>query len=212
MDSYAGTATRHAAIRQIEDGDDRDGANLAAGAEDNHDNFLWLCERVPGAGETPQVRVIPVEQLWGVEAYWALDTSEVTRAMKQLQVGHSYHCQVEITPLLPYFGQISGIYARLRGAPLHSALPGAGDLPEISLCSRSILAPSTTALTVIDTAADASATLEVFEGVHQIGKTLADAAAPLGGSMRYWLRLVGEAGANALEGLKIDCLFVEVKA
>jgi len=212
VDNYTGSATLHETIRQIEDGDERDGANLAAAGEDNHDNFLWLRERVGGAGGTPQVKVIPVEQLWGVEAYWALDTSEVTRPMHQLQVGHSYHCQVEITPFLPYFGQISGIYARLRGAPLHSALPGAGDMPEISLCSRSLLAASNVAVTVVDTAADAAASLEAFEAVHQMGTTLADGAAPLGGSTRYWLRVVGEAGANALAGLKIDCLFVEVTA
>jgi hypothetical protein len=173
-------------------------------------NFDHLKERIPGASDTAQLIVIPVEQLWGVDAYWALDTSEVTRPMKQLQVGHSYHVLVEITHFLPYYGQISGYYARLRGGPSHSSLPGTGDMPELSLCSRALTDASSAALTEVDVSADGSATIGAFEAIHQIGTTLADGTAELGGTDRYFLRVLGEAGANAKVNLKIDCLFVEV--
>lgn len=116
----------------------------------------------------------------------------------------------DISAILP--PNISGTL-RLKGASvslapsaLHSALPVS--MPQLDLASYPVSDYSTMgSLSSIQTVTDASATLGAYEDPHLLSLTCSHLIVP---TERYFLRILGEYGTNAIDSLLISHITITV--
>jgi hypothetical protein len=181
-----------------------------------------LAEKVPGANPVEPYRCpVPVGQLYGVPESWTHGhLSYMGTAYTSTPVMHQIptttgSCTIDINPYIPFYGQISHIAMRcwtwVNGSDPPVGLPAV--MPQLRLARRLASADARTALTVLDSVSDTSATWEEYGAVHFVRMDIPAGTALLGNrasNYNYFLEINGESGTNSTYGIVIDRLYVEV--
>jgi hypothetical protein len=119
---------------------------------------------------------------------------------------------VKLTFTLPFAGMLlaqNGLIVQLQGASGHSALPAT--MPKVSLSEvgSNLTGIDEAGLLLVDRFPDPASTTSSYQQVHIVRPTLA--ARTIQGGEQYWVQIDGEAGTNALTGLRLYGVFISIE-
>jgi hypothetical protein len=174
-------------VRVIDDGDTCSNAEHGATAQDLADRTVHIRKGVPGVAPFYWMKV-PLNMIWNANTRF--DFAPATAALNQVDVTDQGSIYLPVPGGI--LGKITAVNAWVTSAAgNHAGMPGTK--PDVALIRFD---PLTFDDTVVATASDPSANLAAYETPHLLQLTGLNSAR--GGNVEHYVRIRGEAGANAL--------------
>lgn len=182
-------------------GDPVDGPGMKSFADQLAKRFTYFLERVLGAEDDDEVDCdLPGA---GTSA-WVFGGAGSAYALNQDSAASASIVFIKLP--LPKKGVLTSVTAMLAGTAGHAGLPGT--MPKIDLFRQDT--GSTGAPTSLGSTTDTAANAAAYETPHAVAITGLSEAFEHDSGNAYYVRVTGEAGANALAGLALLRLFATV--
>lgn len=193
-------------VQHIADGDALNGTNHAAEMQTVANRTKFLAARVMATVANDPIMFPILAMLPDPTATngWAFGSAGTALALNQYGAASPYAVFLEIQA--PKFGFLQDIGVTLAGATGHGGMPGT--MPKITLYRQdpgSVGAPTT-----VGTATDSTAGVPAYELAHSVTITGINESLEHDGGSRFYLKLEGESGANAISGLALLSIFGHV--